>query len=118
MASPTPARYPVSDPEVANSARQPPDTPAKESAVPLGQRLIHAGLISPEQLAEALRLQTEWGSRLGDLILAMGWVKPLDFYRVLAYHFDLEFVNLMEEPADDSLFDHKEYADYAQHLYL
>lgn len=119
MASPTPARYPVSDTEVRNSARQPPEAPtAKDSAIPLGQRLIHAGLISPEQLAEALRLQTEWGSRLGDLILAMGWVKPLAFYRVLAYHFDLEFVNLMEEPADDSLFDHKEYADYAQHLYL
>ena len=98
--------------KTGKSGRHPPAPPvAKESAAQLGQCLIHAGLITAEQLAEALRLQSEWGSRLGDLILAMGWVKPLDFYRVLAHHFDLEFVNLMEEPADDSLFDHKQYAE-------
>src|ERR1700733_7966511 len=114
MASPTPARYPANNPEIADSA----SPQLKDTAAPLGQCLIHAGLITREQLAEALRLQAEWGSRLGDLILAMGWVKPLDFYRVLAYHFDLEFVNLMEEPADDSLFDRGQYAEYAQHLYL
>jgi hypothetical protein len=48
----------------------------------------------------------------------MGWTKPLDFYRVLARHFELEFVNLIDQPADEQLFDTREYANYAQHLYL
>ncbi len=101
--------------------------PGQASAPPLaeppkrvliGQLLLNAGLITQLQLDTALSLQKGWGSRLGDIILGMGWVKPLDFYRVLAFHYQLDFVNLLKEPADESLFQHDEYGDYAQHLYL
>lgn len=84
----------------------------------IGEMLVAAGLISQRQLAEALEKQAVWGSRLGDVVLALGWAKPYDFYRVLAHHFDLEFVNLLDNPATDSLFDPREYPNYAQHLYL
>ena len=84
----------------------------------IGQLFVRAGMITTRQLEYALELQRKWGSRLGDIIQAMGWVKPLDFYRGLARHFGLEFVNLMEQPADESLFDSNQYAFYAQHLYL
>ena len=53
-------------------------------AVRIGGALVSAGLISREQLAQALELQKEWGSRLGDILLGMGWVKPQAFYRALA----------------------------------
>jgi glycosyltransferase XagB len=48
----------------------------------------------------------------------MGWVKPLDFYKVLAEHFKLQFVNLSEHRVDESLLDSRDYLHYAQHLYL
>jgi len=84
----------------------------------IGRLLVDAGLITETQLAEALRKQVEWGSKLGDTILGLGWVKPLDFYQLLARQLALDFVNLLQHPADESLFDKREYADYAQHLYL
>jgi len=84
----------------------------------IGEMLVDAGLLTQEQVEEALRSQTNWGSRLGDIVLAMGWVKPQDFYRELANHFDLQFVDLVKEPADEKLFDTKEYAEYAQYLYV
>lgn len=84
----------------------------------IGEMLVSAGLISRRQLEEALAQQASWGSRLGDIILAMGWVKPLDFYRVLARHFNLEFVNLIDNPAAELLFDARDYQNYAQHLFL
>jgi cellulose synthase/poly-beta-1,6-N-acetylglucosamine synthase-like glycosyltransferase len=86
--------------------------------VQLGQLLLHAKLLNHRQLDEALARQFRWGSRLGDIVLASGWVKPLDFYRVLAEHFRLDFVNLVEQPADGSLFQPAHYGDYARHLFL
>jgi cellulose synthase/poly-beta-1,6-N-acetylglucosamine synthase-like glycosyltransferase len=86
--------------------------------VQLGQVLLHAKLLTPRQLDEALARQFRWGSRLGDVVLASGWVKPLDFYRALAEHFHLPFVNLVEHPADRALFQPGRYADYARDLYL
>jgi cellulose synthase/poly-beta-1,6-N-acetylglucosamine synthase-like glycosyltransferase len=86
--------------------------------VQLGQLLVRAKLITPRQLDEALARQFRWGSRLGDIVLSSGWVKPLDFYRVLAEHFELQFVNLVEQPADGTLFQPARYGDYAKHLYL
>jgi cellulose synthase/poly-beta-1,6-N-acetylglucosamine synthase-like glycosyltransferase len=86
--------------------------------VQLGQVLLKAKLITARQLDEALARQFRWGSRLGDIILASGWVKPLDFYRALANHFHLSFVNLTDHPADAALFQPGRYADYAKHLYL
>jgi cellulose synthase/poly-beta-1,6-N-acetylglucosamine synthase-like glycosyltransferase len=84
----------------------------------LGDLLVEAGMITTAQLESALAQQSSWGARLGDVLLAMGWVKPLEFYQILAGHFDVSFVNLKEEPADAALFDPTEYADYAKHQYL
>jgi len=91
--------------------------PAPERIL-LGQLLLHKKLITSAQLDEALARQFRWGSRLGDVILASGWVKPLDFYRVLADHFQLEFVHLTEHPVDASLFQANAHSEYAQYLYL
>lgn len=84
----------------------------------LGELLVEAGLITPEQLDKALSLHPGWGARLGDVLLAQGWVRPLDFYQVLACHFGVSFVNLVEQPVDPSLFDPNDYPDYVKHLYL
>jgi cellulose synthase/poly-beta-1,6-N-acetylglucosamine synthase-like glycosyltransferase len=94
------------------------DTALSAPSLRIGEMLVEAGLITEAQVAEALAKQATWGSRLGDIILAMGWVKPLDFYKVLARHFKLQFVNLSEHRVDESLLDSSDYLHYAQHLYL
>lgn len=99
------------------SVRQPSEA-GEEPRFRIGELLVEAGLITAEQRDEALRLQKSWGSRFGDIVLAMGWVKPLRFYQTLAGHFGLEFVNLIEQPPDETLFVEEDYGAYAQHLFL
>jgi cellulose synthase/poly-beta-1,6-N-acetylglucosamine synthase-like glycosyltransferase len=85
---------------------------------PIGAWLVERGLLTAEQLEEALRLQREWGTPLGRVLMARGWVRPLDFYRCLADRFGLPFVNLVEDPPDASLFDKERIEEYAAGLYL
>ncbi len=92
--------------------------PAAASPARLGERLAEAGLIRPEQLEAALELQRWNGGRLGQLLIAEGWIRPLDFYRALAAHLGLPFVNLVEEPPEEALFEESRIEDYASRLYL
>lgn len=85
---------------------------------PLGESLVCAGLLSQEQLEAALERQRSTGTPLGRILMANGWVRPLDFYRLLAAHLDLPFVNLVENPPDASLFDLELYPEYARLLFL
>lgn len=84
----------------------------------IGDALVEAGLLAPEHLEQALGLQTQWGSRLGDVLLSKGWVRPYDFYRTLARLFDLPFADLMEYAPDPGLFDPAKMEDYARTLFL
>lgn len=98
----------------AAEQRCPPPAPVTR----IGEVLVHAGVITPDQLQQALDLQQKWGSRLGDILLGMGWVRPQVFYRTLANHFQLEFANLVRESVDASLVDKQKLKDYAEGLYL
>ncbi|MFS8877118.1 hypothetical protein [Synechococcus sp. H55.8] len=54
-----------------------------ESSLPLGQRLLRAGLISQSQLAQALREQQQNHLKLGEVCLEHGWLTLPDLYRFL-----------------------------------
>jgi cellulose synthase/poly-beta-1,6-N-acetylglucosamine synthase-like glycosyltransferase len=84
----------------------------------LGELLIQEKLITQEQLDIALERQKKWGSRLGDVILSMGWVRALEFYRTLASHFGLEFIDLIKQPADPDLLQPNQLSSYAEDLHL
>jgi len=86
--------------------------------VPVGEMLISQGLLTQEQLDIALDLQKRWGTRVGDIIQAKGWVRPLDFYRTLADHLHKPFVNLLQQPPDPALHDPNDIPSYNQLLYL
>jgi len=88
------------------------------AARPIGQGLVDAGLISAEQLQEALARQRASGSRIGQILIAEGWVRPLDFYRALAGQLGLEFVDLVQQPPDAALFDESQYDEYARLQYV
>jgi len=51
--------------------------------LPLGQRLLRAGLISQSQLAQALREQQQNHLKLGEVCLEHGWLTLPDLYRFL-----------------------------------
>jgi cellulose synthase/poly-beta-1,6-N-acetylglucosamine synthase-like glycosyltransferase len=84
----------------------------------IGDALVRGGLLSQVRLDEALALQARWGTRLGDILLAKGWVRAYDFYRTLSIQFELPFVDLLKSPPDESLFAMADLDQYAQSLYL
>jgi len=51
----------------------------------LGRLLINRGYLSEGQLDEALLLQRETGQRLGEVLIAAGWVTDRELHRVLKH---------------------------------
>ena len=84
----------------------------------MGNLLLAKGLISKEQLQEALQLQQRWGTRLGDILIAKGWVRAIDFYHTLANHFGKEYVDLFREPPDGQLLSNDDLSHYTELLVL
>jgi cellulose synthase/poly-beta-1,6-N-acetylglucosamine synthase-like glycosyltransferase len=84
----------------------------------LGEILLERGLLTAEQLQQGLALQRLWGSRLGDIILAKGWVSALDFYTALATHYQRPFVNLLEQRPAAELIRPEDITHYTELLVL
>ncbi len=68
----------------------------------LGEMLLARGIISEEQLEEALREQQASAERLGTILVGRGYVGEVELVRILAEHFGLEFVDLEDRPIDPS----------------
>jgi Type II secretion system (T2SS), protein E, N-terminal domain len=82
-ASPPPAAAPVTTPEeVANLG------------VPLGTLIFRAGLLTEEQLEDALQEGVRSGKRLGEVLLESGLLDERDLGRLLADQKGLRFVEL------------------------
>jgi len=75
--------------------------------------LLAAGLLTPESLAVSLLEQARVGGPLGDVLIAEGGIRPLDYYRALARAQALPFVNLRESPADATLLDPRDRLDFS-----
>lgn len=56
---------------------------------PLGEILLQKGLITQEQLEEALQYQRKSGGRLGWILASLGYISRLDLYKALSEHFQL-----------------------------
>jgi len=63
----------------------------------IGEILIRKGLITPEQLEEALEIQKRHGGRIGWILVSLGYVKGLDLFRALAEHYGFEFESDLEK---------------------
>lgn len=72
---------------------------------PLGQMLVEAGAITEEDLAFALRQQTQVEARLGDILLFNGMVAQETLYKVLANRFNTLVADLKADPPDVRLID-------------
>src|SRR5690349_21513262 len=76
---------------LADSSRGPIDRPSHEL---IGQRLISRGLISEQQLDQALELKHRSGTFLGQVLVDLGFVSPSTLGGILANTFRVPYVDL------------------------
>lgn len=60
----------------------------------LGEMLVEAGLTTEENVEEALAMQSETGKRMGQIMVAKGWVSETDMLEVLSHQLNVPFVKL------------------------
>ena len=77
--------------------------PLSPSDRALGDLLVARNIITLPQLDEAVHLAETWNVRLTDAVLSRAWTPPDELYRGVAFHFDLPFVDLVNEPPDRAL---------------
>jgi len=65
-----------------------------ENMDPIGQVLINAGLITHEQLGEALKKHLQTGKRLGQVLISMNAVRSEDVGRMLEKRLNVPYVSL------------------------
>jgi type IV pilus assembly protein PilB len=66
----------------------------------LGEVLLDEGLITYEQLEEALSVQTGTGKGLGRILIDLGFIAEPDLVAALAKQIGLPFIDLAEYPVD------------------
>ena len=72
----------------------------------LGDMLVRDGLITPEQLREALAAKAEnREQRLGEIVVTRGWVSGADLAKALAEQHGLEYIELGQIAIDDTAAD-------------
>ncbi len=72
-------------------------------SVRLGELLTKAGLISQDQLKEALRVQKETGGKLGETLIKLGFVSEEDITECLSQQFGVPSINLQHFEIDSSV---------------
>lgn len=90
----------------------------KNKKARIGEIMVQKGLIAPEQLEEALAIQKEWGTRVGEVLMAKGWVNYQNLHKMLAWQYDVPFVDLSVEPADPRLIKKAMLNIYLEHLVI
>ncbi len=77
--------------------------PVAQSAERIGALLVSEGLISREQLAQALQEQRTSGGRLGYTLVKLGMVEELTLTRLLARQYKIPAVDLTKSDIDPAL---------------
>lgn len=80
--------------------------PRLDGGRPLGQVLVEAGLITRQNLADALTQQSRSGGRIGTHLVLMGVISRLELYSGVADQLGFPFVDLTAEPAESHLMEH------------
>jgi type IV pilus assembly protein PilB len=69
----------------------------------LGESLVEAGLINPTQLDEALARKSTTGERIGEALVALGYITERDLVRTLAKDADIPFLEAAELRVDPTV---------------
>ncbi len=84
--------------------------------MPLGEEFVNHEIADPEELEQALRIQSITGGKIGEILLAMGSKRAIDYYKVLAAHYQIQFINLLEIKIDESLLKNKDKEKYFKQM--
>lgn len=76
---------------------------ARYNKIRLGDCLIQKGMLTDEQLQQALVKQKEDGSRLGETIVSLGFVSENDMIDVLVEQLGIEYVDVRKIKIDESV---------------
>jgi type IV pilus assembly protein PilB len=76
-------------------------TPPAAARKRIGDLFIEQGMVTDQQLAEALDVQRRTGGRLGEILIELGFITTLDSARILADRLGLDFVDLHAESIDE-----------------
>ena len=60
----------------------------------LGELLVKMSLIRPEQLEEALKAQRQFGGKLGETLVTMGFLTEQDIVKAMSRKFGIPLVDL------------------------
>ena len=66
----------------------------------LGAVLLQTKLLRPDQLDQALDAQRASGKRLGETLIALGWLYEQDIARAIAVQNDLKYIDLEASSVD------------------
>lgn len=76
---------------------------ARYNKIRLGDCLVQKGMITEEQLEEALTKQKELGTKLGETIIDMGLVKEMDMIDVLVEQLGIDYVDVRKAKIDENV---------------
>lgn len=74
----------------------------EERRLPLGTLLLRGGALSADQLESALAEKERSGRRIGEIVVANGWVSPSQVAELLAEQHGLEYVDLLRVQVEPS----------------
>jgi type IV pilus assembly protein PilB len=69
----------------------------------VGEMLVSRGIITPEQLAQALAAQKKLGKKLGETLIDLGYITSKDLLWILSDQADIPFVDLRPDMLDEKL---------------
>ena len=70
----------------------------------IGEILVNEGIITPEQLDQALELQKKNGELLGELLMDLGYVTEADIAKTICIQYQLPFITLENYLFEEKLF--------------
>lgn len=84
----------------------------------LGDYLFKHPNINEEQVKKALEIQAETGGKIGEILLATTNIRALDYYKILAQHYQLEFYDLLKDQTYLTLLKNGEKEKYLSQMYI
>ncbi len=75
---------------------------ARFKKIRIGDALIQKGLLTEQQLQEALSKQKELGQKLGETVVTLGFVSENDMIDMLVEQLGIEYVDVRREKIDES----------------
>lgn len=69
----------------------------------IGEILVSEGLITPEQLDQALAVQKVSGDLLGTILLERGWISETDLAKTTCIQYHMPFISIENYDIDEKL---------------